>query len=157
MIHKAFTLARPGDVIVVDGGGDLTNALVGDIMVGEAIKRELGGLVIHGSIRDAGEIARLPMPVFAGGVTHRGPYKDGPGEINVPIAIDGMVIEQGDLMIGDDDSVLCVPFDAVSDLLQAARAKQGIEARMVAEIQAGQLDRSWVEATLERLNCYVEE
>ena len=157
MIHKAFELSRPGDVIVVDGGGDLTNALVGEIMVGEALKRKLGGLVIHGSIRDAGEIAKLSMPVFAGGVTHRGPYKDGPGEINVPIALDGMVIEPGDLVIGDDDGVLCVPFDAVSELLQEARKKQVIEAKMVADIQAGRLDRSWVEATLKRINCYIEE
>lgn len=157
MIHKALELATAGDVIVVDAGGDLTNALIGEIMVGEAIKRGLGGMVIHGAIRDCGEIARLPLPVFAAGVTHRGPYKDGPGEINVPIAIDGMVIEPGDLMIGDDDGVLCVPFDAASALLQAARQKQVIEAKMVADIQAGKLDRSWVEATLKRLNCHIEE
>ncbi|NYT25067.1 RraA family protein [Alcaligenaceae bacterium] len=156
MIHKAFELAKAGDVIVVDGGGDLTNALIGDIMVGEAIKRRLGGLVIHGSIRDSGEIARLPMPVFAGGVTHRGPYKDGPGEINVPIAIDGMVIEPGDLMIGDDDGVLCLPFDSVASLLEAAQEKQRLESGMVAAIEAGKLDRSWVDATLERLGCHIE-
>lgn len=156
MIHKAFELANEGDVIVVDGGGDLTNALIGEIMVGEAIKRKFGGLVIHGSIRDSGEIARLPMPVFAGGVTHRGPYKDGPGEINVPIAIDGMVIEPGDLMIGDDDGVLCLPFDSVTSLLEAAREKQKLEDKMVADIEAGRLDRSWVEATLKRLGCHIE-
>jgi len=156
MIHKAFELAKAGDVIVVDGGGDLTNALIGDIMVGEAIKRRLGGLVIHGSIRDSGEIARLPMPVFAGGVTHRGPYKDGPGEINVPIAIDGMVIEPGDLMIGDDDGVLCLPFDSVASLLEAAQEKQKLESGMVTAIEAGKLDRSWVDATLERLGCHIE-
>jgi len=157
MIHKALELAKPGDVIVVDAGGDLTNALIGEIMVGEAIHRQLGGMVIHGAIRDAGEIAQMSLPVFAGGVTHRGPYKDGPGEINVPIAIDGMVIEPGDLVIGDDDGVLCVPYDAVNDLLQAARHKQVIEAQMVKDIKANQLDRSWMEATLKRLNCYVEE
>ena len=156
MIHKALELANAGDVIVVDGGGDLTNALIGDIMVGEAIKRKLGGLVIYGAIRDSGEIATLSMPVFASGVTHRGPYKDGPGEINVPIAINGMVIEPGDLIIGDDDGVLCVPFDSVSSLLEAAREKQKVESKMVADIEAGKLDRSWVDATLERLGCHIE-
>lgn len=157
MLHYALEIAQPGDVLVVDGAGDLTNALIGAIMVGEAIQRRLGGWVIHGAIRDAGEIARLPMPVFASGVTHRGPYKDGPGEINVPIAIEGMVIEPGDLIIGDDDGVLCVPFDAAGALLKEARAKQILEARMIADIEAGTLDRSWAMETLKRLNCPIEE
>jgi len=156
MIHKALQLAVPGDIIVVDGGGDLTNALIGEIMTGDAMRQKLGGIVINGAIRDADWIAERDFPVFAAGVTHRGPYKDGPGEINVPIAIDGMVIEPGDLVIGDGDGLLCVPFDQVETLLAAARAKQEVEARMVADIEAGTLDRAWVDATLTRLNCFIE-
>jgi RraA family protein len=156
MIHKALQLAKPGDVIVVDGGGDLTNSLIGEIMVGDAIKQQLGGVVINGAIRDAEVLAKLDFPVFAAGVTHRGPYKDGPGEINVPVAIDGMVIEPGDLVIGDGDGLLCVPFDDASTLLAAARKKQDVEAKMVADIEAGTYDRSWVDATLTRLNCFIE-
>ena len=157
MILKALELSRPGDVLVVDGGGDLTNAVAGEIMVAEAIKRRLGGLVIHGSIRDANAISKQALPVFACGVTHRGPYKDGPGEINVPIAIDGMVIEPGDLMIGDDDGVLCVPFDSADALLRAAHEKKVVEARIVSELEAGRFDRPWVDATLARLQCYIED
>ena len=156
MIHKALMLAQPGDVIVVDAGGDLTNALIGEIMVGDAIGQQLGGYVINGAIRDSVEIAAMNFPVFAAGVTHRGPYKDGPGEINVPIAMDGMVIEPGDLMIGDGDGVLCVPYADAAALLEAARQKQVIEAKMVADIRAGILDRTWVDASLSRLGCYVE-
>ena len=156
MIHKALQLAVPGDIIVVDGGGDLTNALIGEIMTGDAMLQQLGGIVINGAIRDADWIAERDFPVFAAGVTHRGPYKDGPGEINVPIAIDGMVIAPGDLVIGDGDGLLCVPFDQVETLLAAARAKQEVEARMVADIEAGTLDRAWVDATLTRLNCFIE-
>lgn len=156
MIHKALQLAVPGDIIVVDAGGDLTNALIGEIMTGDAMLQQLGGIVINGAIRDADWIAERDFPVFAAGVTHRGPYKDGPGEINVPIAIDGMVIEPGDLVIGDGDGLLCVPFDQVETLLAAARAKQEVEARMVADIEAGTLDRAWVDATLTRLNCFIE-
>ncbi len=156
MIHKALQLAVPGDIIVVDAGGDLSNALIGEIMTGDTILQQLGGMVINGAIRDADWIAQRDFPVFAAGVTHRGPYKDGPGEINVPIAIDGMVIAPGDLVIGDGDGLLCVPFDDVEALLAAARAKQDVEAKMVADIEAGTLDRSWVDATLARLNCFVE-
>ena len=93
MVHYALDIAQPGDVIVVDAGGDLTNAIIGELMVAYAIKKRLGGIVINGAIRDAASIAAGDFPVFAAGITHRGPYKDGPGEINVSIAINGMVIE----------------------------------------------------------------
>lgn len=157
MVHKALQLAVPGDVIVVDAGGDLTNAIIGEIMVGDAVLRQLGGIVINGAIRDAGALRAGDFPVFAAGVTHRGPYKDGPGEINVPIAIDGMVIEPGDLVIGDDDGLLCVPYAEAANLLAAAQAKQEVEARMVAGIADGSYDRGWVDATLKRLNCQMPE
>jgi RraA family protein len=153
MVHKALELAAPGDVIVVDAGGDLTNAIIGEIMVGDAVQRGLGGIVINGAIRDAAALRAGGFPVFAAGVTHRGPYKDGPGEINVPIAIDGMVIEPGDLIIGDDDGLLCVPYAEAESLLAAAQAKQEVEARMVSGIADGSYDRGWVDATLRRLNC----
>ena len=156
MVHKALMLAQPGDVIVVDAGGDLTNALIGEIMVGDAVLKQLGGIVINGAIRDADELRRLDFPVFAAGITHRGPYKDGPGEINVPIAIDGMVIHPGDLVIGDGDGLLCVPHDDAEALLRAAHQKQQVEAQMVAGIADGSYDRSWVDATLARLGCPIE-
>jgi len=156
MVHKALHLAAPGDVIVVDAGGDLTNALIGELMVATAISRKLGGFVINGAIRDARALREGDFPVFAAGVTHRGPYKDGPGEINVPIAIDGMVIEPGDLVIGDDDGVLCVPFAQAEALHAATVAKSQAEAQMVAAIHAGKIDTAWIDATLARLGCEIE-
>jgi RraA family protein len=157
MIHKALWMASPGDVIVVDGGGDLTNALVGEIMVGAAAKRGLGGFVLNGAIRDAQALREGDFPVFAAGVTHRGPYKDGPGEINVPVAIDGMVIEPGDLVIGDDDGLLCVPYDEVGALYEATLKKTKQEAEQIAAIQAGTNDIAWIDQTLARLGCQIEK
>jgi RraA family protein len=157
MVHKALDMADPGDIVVVDGGGDLTNALIGEIMLAQAVRRGLGGMVINGAIRDSAAIRKQDFPVFAAGVTHRGPYKDGPGEINVPIAIDGMVIEPGDLVIGDDDGILCVPFEQVEVIARATEAKQAAEVRTMEEIAAGTHDRSWVDATLKRLNCEIED
>src|ERR1700760_4184167 len=150
MVHKAIDIAEPGDVIVVDGGGDLTNSLIGEMMSAQAERRGIAGIVIYGSIRDYDTLHEGTFPVFAAGVTHRGPYKDGPGEINVPIAIDGMVIEPGDLVIGDEDGLLCAPYDDAFGLLAAARKKQEIESAIVASIAAGTFDRSWVDATLAR-------
>ena len=153
MIHKAIQLARPGDVIVVDGGGDLTNALIGELMASSMIRAGLAGIVINGAIRDAGWIAAHDFPVYAAGVTHRGPYKDGPGEINCAIALDGMVIEPGDLMLGDEDGLVCVPFAQLGEVLTATLAKQAAEVVQMANILAGTHDASWVDASLRRLGC----
>lgn len=153
MIHKALDMAQPGDVIVVDAGGDLSNALIGELMVSYAIQRGIGGFVMNGSIRDSEFIAANSFPVYAAGITHRGPYKDGPGEINVPIAIDGMVIQPGDLVLGDADGMLCIPIDSVEEVLAAARDKSAAEARTIANIAAGTHDTAWVDAALKRIGC----
>jgi RraA family protein len=154
MVHKALDIASPGDVVVVDAGGDLTNSIVGEIMISYAINRGLAGLVINGSIRDCDALRRLNFPVYAAGVTHRGPMKSGPGEIGKAIAFDGMVIEPGDLIIGDADGVLCVPFDEVGEVYQAAAAKKKSEDKILADLRAGgSMDRAWVDATLRQLGC----
>ncbi|MBE9605645.1 RraA family protein [Acetobacteraceae bacterium H6797] len=155
MVHKALDLAAPGDVVVVDAGGDLTNAIIGELMLAHARKRGLGGIVIYGAIRDSAAIAEQDFPVFAAGVTHRGPYKDGPGEINVPIAIEGMVIEPGDLVIGDEDGLLCVPFDQTASVLKATQAKNAAEVKQMADIEAGTSDRAWVDAALAKNGCEI--
>jgi len=156
MIHKALTLAQPGDVLVVDGGGDLTNALFGEIMVATAVKIGVAGVVLNGAVRDSEAIGQGGFPLYAAGVTHRGPYKDGPGEVNVPIAIDGMVIHPGDLIVGDADGLLCVPFDEVEQVLAATRQKMDLEKKTLADIAAGKLDTSWIDATLVRIGCNTE-
>ncbi len=153
MVHKAIDMAEPGDVIVVDAGGDLSNAIVGEIMTTLAARNGIAGFVIDGAIRDSKAIGASSFPVFAGGVTHRGPYKDGPGEINGTVSVAGMVVEAGDLVIADDDGVLCVPFSRVDAVLCEAVAKKEVEERMMAAIHDGTLDRSWIDETLKRTGC----
>ena len=153
MVQKALDLAEPGDIIVVDAGGDLTNALIGELMVAYAVKRGLGGIVINGAIRDYSNLSAGRFPVFAAGVTHRGPYKDGPGEINAPISLDGMVIHPGDLMLGDEDGLVCVPFDAVESVFTLAEAKNNAELKQMDAILAGTNDRTWIDAALRKLGC----
>jgi RraA family protein len=154
LVHKAIDMADPGDVIVVDAGGDLTNAIIGEIMASHATARGVAGIVINGAIRDAAAIRAGRFPVFAAGITHRGPYKDGPGEINVPVALHGMVIMPGDLVLGDEDGLVAVPFDDVEAVFAAASAKQAAEEKILASIRAGySQDRSWVDETLKRLGC----
>ncbi|CAN0340576.1 unnamed protein product, partial [Chrysoparadoxa australica] len=146
MLHKAINMAVPGDVIVVDAGGDLTNSLMGEMMLAYAIKQGVVGLVLNGSIRDAGAFLDINLPTFAAGITHRGPYKDGPGEVNVPISLDGMVIEPGDIVIGDLDGVLAVPRAEAETILKKAEAKLDADTRQMKAIAEGTNDRSWVDA-----------
>lgn len=153
MIHKALAMAQPGDVIVVDAGGDLTNSLFGELMVTTAMSRKVAGVVLNGAVRDSEMIAAGTFPLYAAGITHRGPYKDGPGEINVPIAIDGMVIHPGDLIVGDADGLLCVPYDEVETVLAATHKKMEAEKKTLADIAAGTLDTTWIDAALKRIGC----
>lgn len=158
MVHKALDIASAGDVVVVDAGGDLTNSIVGEIMITYAMNRGLGGLVINGSIRDSDALRKLSFPVYAAGVTHRGPLKSGPGEIGRSIAFDGMVIEPGDLIIGDGDGVLCIPFDQVEEVYEAAAAKKKSEDKVLADLKAGgSMDRAWVDTTLRQLGCKLSQ
>lgn len=156
MVHKALDIAEPGDIVVVDAGGDLSNAIIGELMVAHAEQRSLGGIVIFGAIRDSEELIAGSFPVFAAGVTHRGPYKDGPGEVNVPIAINGMVIEPGDLICGDADGFLSVPYSAVETVFEAASKKHAAETKQMENIKFGKNERAWVDASLQRLGCIIE-
>lgn len=153
MVHKALDIAEPGDIVVVDAGGDLTNAIIGELMVAHAEHRGLGGIVIYGAIRDSAELMAGSFPVFACGVTHRGPYKDGPGEVNVPIAIGGMVINPGDLICGDADGLVSVAMDDAELIFTAASKKHDAETNQMAAIKVGKNDRSWVDASLIKLGC----
>lgn len=154
MVHKALKMIEPGDVIVVDAGGDLTNAIVGELMLSYAMKAGAAGMIINGAIRDSAWIAQNDFPVYAAGVTHRGPYRDGPGEINLPVAFGGMVIQPGDLVLGDDDGLLCVPLDEAAGVYKAAKAKHDAEAKQYADTMAGKLDaKEWVDQALKRLGC----
>lgn len=157
MLHKAIDMAVPGDVIVVDAGGDLTNALMGELMLAYAVKKGVAGFVLNGAIRDVDAFVSTNLPTYAAGVTHRGPYKDGPGEINVPVALNGMVIHPGDIVIGDSDGVLAVPIADAKEILKKTEAKQEAETRQMQAIEEGKNDRTWVDATLRKLGCAFPE
>jgi RraA family protein len=153
MVHKAIDIAQPGEVIVVDAGGALGQAIIGDIMTSHAAKRGVAGFVIDGAIRDADELRARDFPVYARGATHRGPYKNGPGEINVPVSIGGMVVRPGDIIVGDGDGVVAVPAADAEAVLAAAREQRKKEEATLAAIAAGTLDRKWVDEALRAKGC----
>src|SRR5262249_11982520 len=153
MMHKAFDIAEPGDVIVVDAGGDETNAIIGENAAAYAESLGLAGVVINGAIRDSAAIAARKFPIFAIGITHRGPDKDGPGEVNVPISIDGMVIIPGDLILGDDDGVVCVPREQAEEVYAAALAKHQKDEADARAVTERKVTREWIDAKLRALGC----
>lgn len=147
-VHKAIDSAMPGDVIVVDAGGELTNALVGEMMLTHSETRGLAGVVIDGAIRDVGHVSSHTFPVYAAGVTHRGPYQTGPGEINVPVALDGMVIQPGDLIVGDTDGLMCIPYEMVDAVYEEASKRLAGENAQRERVRNGTVDRKWIDDRL---------
>lgn len=148
MIHKALMMVQPGDVLVIDGGGDITQALVGGLMRTTCVAKGIAGLVIDGAVRDLTEWAEDGMPIFARGHTHRGPSKDGPGEINVPISCAGLAVCPGDLVIADADGVIAVPADQAADILARTRAHLEKEAVIRASNRTGSADPERFDAVL---------
>ncbi len=151
-VLRAFEYCRPGDVMVIDGGGDTEQAILGGIMSLYAAKIGLAGLVIDGAIRDVAEIREREFPMFARGHTHRGPYKDGPGEINVPVCIGGMTVMPGDIIIGDEDGVLAFPPEEAEALIAKAQAQKAKEEATIQAILEDRWDLSFVDALEARCN-----
>lgn len=153
LTHKAIDMAAPGDVILVDAGGALDHAIIGEIMSSHARKRGVAGIIIDGAIRDLDAISAGDFPVYACGVTHRGPYKDGPGEINVSVSIAGMVVNPGDIIVGDADGVVAIPQADAERILALTIAQKNKEEATLAAIAAGGVDRSWVDKLLREKGC----
>lgn len=127
MFHQALDMAQPGDIIVVDGGSGNNRSLAGEIMIRFACQKGLAGIVADGCLRDLDGIQTLTMPVYAKGITPQGPFKNGPGEINVPVAVGGQVVFPGDILVGDKDGIVVIrPADA-EEIAKAAREKKAKE------------------------------
>ena len=149
MIHAAMSMAKPGDILVVDGKGDRTCALMGSIMINGCKKMNLGGVVLDAAVRDIAELRELGFPVYAVGTNPNGPTKFTPGRINWPISCGGVSVNPGDLIVGDADGVVVVEREKAESLLDAAAKKVADERARIADIVAGKnLRPTWMEAPL---------
>ncbi|NIE73386.1 RraA family protein [Pantoea sp. Tr-811] len=147
-IYKALTLLQPGHVLVVDAQGDTSNAAIGELIKLYAQQRGCTGFVIDGAIRDVAAFADTPC--YASGVVHRGPYKTGPGEINVPVSIGGMIVNPGDLLVGDEDGLVAFAQEDAQAVIAAAARHAEFEAAVMAEIATGNPRQSWIDAPLKK-------
>lgn len=148
LIYKALMLMQPGHVLVVDGAGDLTNALVGDLILQYALQRGCTGFVIDGAVRDRTAFLQAGVACHARGISHRGPYKNGPGHVNVPVSVGGQVITPGDYIVADEDGVVAFAPANAAPLIAAAGQSLAREQAISAEIASGRVEQSWLQAVL---------
>ena len=122
MFHAAMDLAKPGDVIVIDAGGDTRRSVFGELMVTYCRMKGIRGIVVDGAVRDVDAMSKMEdFAVYARGVTPDGPYKNGPGEINTTVVCGGRVVNPGDIVLGDEDGVIFIRPDEAPDLLDMVR------------------------------------
>ena len=150
LIHKALQILKPGDVLVVDGGGDITRALFGEIMMTVAKSKGAIGCVFDGAIRDVDAFEKHKFPCWARGVNMRGPYKDGPGSINHSISIGGMVVNPGDVILGDCDGIIALSPSIALEAAKLGKEKETAERKTIQSILDGQYNDAWVDATLKQ-------
>lgn len=155
LVYKALEIAQPGDVLVISYYEYETNSVWGDLtsMIGKA--RGLAGMVTDGVVRDLAGLRAVDLPIFAIGLTPNSPQKDGPGEINVPVVCGGVIVNPGDIILGDDDGVVVVPQALASTVIEKTRAIIAKEEKMVADIKAGKLIPEWVDRVLKEKGCEI--
>ena len=145
---KAIEIAQPGDVIVIATQGDTALSVRGGFMSMMAARRGIAGVVTDGVIRDVEQSREAGLPIYAVGVTPAAPTKEGTGQINTSISCGGVVVEPGDIVVGDDDGVLFIsPADAEA-LAAAGRKKLADETATLAAIAGGRYDDAWIDQTL---------
>jgi 4-hydroxy-4-methyl-2-oxoglutarate aldolase len=149
MIHAAMAIAKPGDVILVDGRGDLTSALMGEIMSQQCVALGVAGVVIDGAVRDCEAIRELGFPMYAAGLNPNGPTKFVPGRLNHPISIGGVTVKPGDLVVGDADGVTVIEREKAEAMLPLAAEKVAMETKRIADIKSRKALRpTWLDGAL---------
>ncbi|KQU81479.1 MULTISPECIES: RraA family protein [unclassified Rhizobacter] len=149
MIHAALAVAKPGDVIVVDGKGDLGSALMGEIMSQQAAALGVAAVVIDGAVRDSEAIRELGFPMFAAGLNPNGPTKGVAGRLNHPISVGGVTVKPGDLVVGDADGVTVIEREKAAAMLPLAAGKVAAETQRIADIRSRKALRpGWLDAAL---------
>lgn len=155
LLHKAIDMAQPGDIIVVDCQGDVVNSVVGKLMISWAARRGVSGMIIDGAIRDVDALQEMNFPVYAAGITPKGPFKDGPGEINVPVSCGGIVVNPGDILVGDVDGVVVISPKDAPEVLEKAKAMLVREEKILKQIANLEWDRNWVDKALKDKGCEI--
>ena len=148
-LHAALNLCQEGDVLVVSNEEDATRALMGEVMMAYLrYTKKIAGIVLDGPIRDIDEIGQWDFPVYCTGTTPGGPYKEGPGEINVPISCGGISVNPGDIILADPDGIIVIPRQDAAVILEEAKKFQAADEKKLEAAKNGTANRAWVEKAL---------
>lgn len=137
MSHIALEEATAGDVIVIDARGHIDTSVWGYVQTSAAIKKGVEAVVINGAIRDGYENAQSNLPIFCKGITPAGPHKGWGGYINVPISCAGLCVHPGDIVLGDHDGVVVVPYYWAGQVLKESKQRLRLEEKWMTRIKKG--------------------
>lgn len=144
----AVAKCQPGDVIVAATNGFTASSVVGDLLLGIAKNRGAVAFVTDGMVRDQNDIEALGLPCYAMGATPNSPSRNGPGEVGLPIQCGGLSIASGDILIGDRDGVVVVPYRLIDEVLVNLEAVRNAEAAMLAKVKGGLTEVGFVAGIL---------
>lgn len=158
-IHAVLYTAEAGDVLVLTNGGGHQGALWGDVACTFAKKKGLVGTVVHGATRDVDAIRELDYPVWSTAVSVEHPKKRGPAAVNVPVVVDNVLVEPGDLIVGDSDGILVIPRDLIELAVINAETRAAKEVEFRRRIEEGEVlfDILGMRAVIEDLGIAIKD
>lgn len=136
-VFGAMHIAQEGDVIVIATDSFMTTAVIGDLVLGMAKNSGVAAMVTDGCVRDIDGICKVGLPCFAAGVTPNSPARNGPGSAGLSVSVSGVPVSSGDVIIGDRDGVVVVPFDRVEEVISKLQSVLEAEAELDARAEAG--------------------
>jgi regulator of RNase E activity RraA len=150
MLHKALSLAVPGDIVVMNtqGGG---NSGFGELLATSALKMGVRAVIVDGTVRDADGLQAMALPVYARGLCPNGCNKDGAGEVGAIVACGGVAVRPGDVVIADRDGVTVVPLEDAEEVARLASDQIVREEKRLSEIGRGVLTRPEIDELLRKL------
>ena len=151
MLHKALSLAQPGDIVVMNTQGNINNSGFGELVATTAVKMGVRGVIVDGTVRDAEAFERLGLPVYSRGICPNGCNKDGGGEVGTIIACGGVAVRPGDVIVADRDGIAVVPLEDAGEVAALTKAQIEREEKRLAEIEKGVITRPEIDETLKRL------
>jgi regulator of RNase E activity RraA len=153
MLHKALDLAQPGDVVVVDTSMNTNTAVIGDLVSAKAKHRGIQAVIVDGLLRDLTAVKEVGLPIFARGVTPKGPLHRGPGELGYSVSCGGIVVNPGDIIVADPDGIVVVRADFSEELLERLDRQHDALANYIADVHKGIFNNDWVDRELSKSAC----
>lgn len=151
MLHKALSVAREGDVIVMNTQGNLNNSGFGELIASSAVKIGIRAVIVDGTVRDSDALERLRLPVYSRGLSPNGCNKDGAGEVGAIVACGGVAVRPGDVIVADRDGVTVVPLEDAAEVARMAGAQMARERKRLEEIETGILVRPEIDEALRKM------